>query len=261
MSSTLIPLRPGRLPATGARRGNTLATSANRKARKPNGADVAAVYEQIWTAIIDHSLPPQTRLVEERLCEIFGLGRTRLRQVLQRLAHERVVTLLPNRGAAVSKPSVREAHEVFVARELLEAGTVAGFIRSATRADCKRLHQHLAREHAAWRQGNRRAALKYSGEFHLIIAEVGGNQVLIDMLRDLVSRSSLVIAVYQAPGAPCCPPDEHRELARALERRQSRAVGLMVRHLERVRAELRLEEVPEQSIDLRSVFSNGRCPP
>jgi len=261
MSSTPIPLRSGRLPATAARRGNTLATAVNRKARKANGADVAAVYEQIWTAIIDHSLPPQTRLVEERLCEIFGLGRTRLRQVLQRLAHERVVTLLPNRGAAVSKPSVREAHEVFVARELLESGTVAGFIRSATRADCKRLHQHLAREHAAWRQGNRRAALKYSGEFHLIIAEAGGNQVLIDMLRDLVSRSSLVIAVYQVPGAPCCPPDEHRELARALERRQSRAVDLMVRHLGRVRAELRLEEVPEQSIDLRSVFSNGSCAP
>ena len=83
----------------------------------------------------------------------------------------------------------------------------------------------------------------------------------MDMLRDLVSRSSLIIAVYQAPGAPCCPPDEHREIARALERRQSRAVALMVRHLERVRADLRLEEVAEKSIDLRSVFSNGRRAP
>ena len=233
----------------------------NRKARATNGADVAAVHERIWTAIIDHSLPPETRLVEKRLCEIFGLGRTRLRQVLQRLAHERVVTLMPNRGAAVSKPSVREAHEVFAARQVLEAGTVARFIEAATRADCKRLHQHVTREQAAWRQGDRRASLKYSGEFHLIIAEVGGNRILMDMLRDLVSRSSLIIAVYQAPGAPCCPPDEHRELARALERRPSRAVGLMVRHLERVRADLRLEEVPEKSVDLRSVFANGRRAP
>src|SRR5215813_11626859 len=141
MSSTLIPLRPGRLPATAARRGNTLAPSVNRKARKANGADVAAVYEQIWTAIIDHRLPPQTRLVEERLCEIFGLGRSRLRQVLQRLAHERVVTLMPNRGAAVSRPSMREALEVFAARQVLEAGTVARCIETATRADCKRLHE------------------------------------------------------------------------------------------------------------------------
>jgi hypothetical protein len=35
----------------------------------------------------------------------------------------------------------------------------------------------------------------------------------------------------------------------------------MVHHLERVRAELRLEEVPEQSVDLRSVFPKGRCAP
>jgi DNA-binding GntR family transcriptional regulator len=98
-----------------------------------NGASSAQVYEQIWSAIIDNSLPPATRLVEERLCEIFGVGRTRLRQVLQRLAHERVVTLMPNRGAMVAKPSVREAKEVFTARRVLEAGTVTGFIDAASR--------------------------------------------------------------------------------------------------------------------------------
>jgi len=252
MSSTPVPLRPVRLPATAVTRGTHPSAPANRKARTANGADVAQVYEQIWTAIIDQRLPPDTRLVEERLCEIFGLGRTRIRQVLQRLAHERVVTLMPNRGAVVAKPS---------AREVLEAGTVAQFIESATRADCARLHQQVTREHAAWRQGDRRAALKYSGEFHLIVAEVGGNQVLTGMLRDLVSRSSLIIAVYQVPAAPCCPPEEHRELARALERRQSRAVALMVRHLERVRADLKLEEVPDKRIDLRSVFANDRRAP
>ncbi|MDB6160065.1 MAG: hypothetical protein JWO04_3771 [Gammaproteobacteria bacterium] len=223
-----------------------------------NGANVDDVYEQIWSAIIDNSLPPETRLVEERLCEIFGLGRTRLRQVLQRLAHERVVTLMPNRGAMVSKPSIREAREVFAARRVLEAGTVAGFIESASRADCKRIHDHVAREQAVWRQSDRRASLKLSGEFHLIIAEIAGNQILMDMLRDLVSRSSLIIAVYQKPGAPCCPPDEHRELALALERREPRAPGLMAQHLDQVLADLRLEEQSGKSVDLRSVFSNGR---
>src|SRR5215813_13458078 len=107
-----------------------------------NGASASAVYEQIWSAIIDNSLPPETRLVEGHLCEIFGLVRTRLRQVLQRLAHERVVTLMPNRGAMVSKPSIREAREVFEARRVLEAGTVQGFLTSAGRADFKRIHEH-----------------------------------------------------------------------------------------------------------------------
>jgi DNA-binding GntR family transcriptional regulator len=223
-----------------------------------NGASASEVYEQIWSAIIDNSLPPETRLVEERLCEIFGVGRTRLRQVLQRLAHERVVTLMPNRGAIVSKPSVPEARDVFAARRILEAGTVTGFIESASRSDCKRIHEHVMREQAACRQGDRRVSLKLSGEFHLIIAEVAGNQILSDMLRDLVSRSSLIIAVYQTPGATCCPPDEHRELAAALERREPRAAELMSRHLDRVLADLRLEEPAAKGVDLRSVFANGR---
>jgi DNA-binding GntR family transcriptional regulator len=236
------------------------ASQAQPRTQRPavKATSVAAVYEQIWTAIIDHSLPPETRLVEERLCEIFGVGRGRLRQVLQRLAHERVVTLMPNRGAAVSRPTVREAQEVFAARAVVEAGTVAHCIEMATRADCKRLHEHVAREQAAWRAGDRRAALKASGEFHLIIAEIAGNQILAEMLRDLVSRSSLIIAVYQAPGAHCCPPDEHRALALALEGREPRAVALMLRHLERVRTELRLEEPRKRPVDLRTVFSNGR---
>src|SRR3954453_5034436 len=135
------------------------------KRKRADGPDAATVYERIWSAIMDHSLPPETRLVEERLCGIFGMGRTRLRQVLQKLAHERVVTLMPNRGAMVSKPSVREAREVFAARRVIEAGIVDAFIETATRMDVKRVHDHLAREKAAWRENNRRGMLKLSGEF------------------------------------------------------------------------------------------------
>jgi DNA-binding GntR family transcriptional regulator len=212
-------------------------------------------YERIWSAIMDHSLPPETRLVEQRLCEIFGLGRTRLRQVLQRLAHERVVTLMPNRGAMVAKPSVREAREVFTARRFIETGIVQTFLDNANKTDIRRIRDHVEREHAAWKAADRRAALKLSGEFHLLVAEVAGNRILLDLLRDLVSRSSLIIAVYQAPSAPSCPPDEHRELVTALERRLPRAVSLMAEHLDHVLTDLRLEEPNTPSVDLHSVLA------
>ncbi len=150
---------------------------------------------------------PETRLVEQRLCEIFGLGRTRLRQVLQRLAHERVVTLMPNRGAMVAKAlGARRARGV--RRQAgHRSGRRADFLDHATKADIKRLRDHVEREHAAWKVADRRAALKLSGEFHLLVAEIAGNRILLDLLRDLVSRSSLIIAVYQTPSAPSCPPE------------------------------------------------------
>jgi len=218
--------------------------------------DTAQVHERIWSAIMDHSLPPETRLVESELCEIFGLGRTRLREVLQKLAHERVVTLMRNRGAIVAKPNVREAREVFAARRVIEAHIVETFIKTATRKDMSRLHDHLAREHDAWRSNNRRAMLKLSGEFHLALAQAAGNHILLDMLRDLVSRSSLIIAVYQAPGAALCPPDEHRELTASLEKRERGAVKMMSRHLDHVFADLVLENRGEDRVDLQSVFGS-----
>jgi DNA-binding GntR family transcriptional regulator len=245
-------------------RGRRKATSAalERKRRNGAGADAGAdgvgsgeVYERLWGAIIDHSLPPGTRLIEERLCEIFALGRTRLRQVLQRLAHERVVTLMPNRGAMVSKPSAQEAREVFAARRVIEAGTVSAFLANAARPKFKRLHEHLARERTAWRENDRRAAVRLSGEFHLIIAECAGNAILLEILRDLVSRSSLIIAMFQTPGGTSCPPDEHEQLAAALERRDARSVELMLQHLDQVLSELHLESIEPANIDLRSVLT------
>lgn len=228
----------------------------------PGSVDTTQVYERIWNAIMDHSLPPETRLVEGELCAIFGLGRTRMRQVLQRLAHERVVTLSRNRGAMVSRPSVQDAREVFAARRVIEAGIVETFIAKASRRDVRRLHEHLDGEEKAWRTNNRRAMLKMSGEFHLLVAEAAGNHILTEMLRDLVSRSSLIIAVYQSPAAHPCPPDAHRELTSLLERGDRDAVRVMLEHLDHVMADLRLEEQRENVIDLHSVFaaSEGATP-
>jgi DNA-binding GntR family transcriptional regulator len=248
------PARKKNGASSGRKDGRVVPAGGRRSAPAASAADV---YERIWNAIMDHSLPPETRLVEERLCEIFGLGRTRLRQVLQRLAHERVVTLMPNRGAIVSRPSIREAREVFGARRVLEAGIVQGFLDNATRTDLKRVQEHVARERAAWVANDRRAMLKLSGEFHLVMAEVAGNSILIELLRDLISRSSLIIAVYQVPGTPPCPPNEHQDLVAALEQRDSVAVDLMLKHLDHLLADLRLEDSGTRAIDLKSVFGRA----
>jgi DNA-binding GntR family transcriptional regulator len=244
------------LTESGSRRKRvpSLAPDARYPRRAKEQIDTLTVHERIWGAIVDHSLPPETRLIESELCEIFGVGRTRMRQVLQRLAHERVVTLTRNRGAMVSKPSVREAREVFAARRLIEAHIVESYIQSASRKDIKRLQEHVGREEDAWRASNRRAILKLSGEFHLLLAEAAGNSILLEVLHDLVSRSSLIIAVYQSPGASPCPPDDHRQLTATLERRERTAIKLMMQHLNHVFADLVLEERNGAGIDLKTVF-------
>ncbi|HEX9138821.1 MAG TPA: GntR family transcriptional regulator [Steroidobacteraceae bacterium] len=229
--------------------------------RRPEAKPQAIVplhtaYERIRQSILDHSLPPGTRLVEDQLCDVFGIGRTRIRQVLQRLAHEHVVTLMPNRGAVVTKPSVQQAREVFEARAVLEGAIMTKLLGVATQADRRRLREHLQREKLAWQAMDRRAIIKLSGEFHLILAEAAGNSVLLDTMRGLVSRSSLIIAAYQAPGALPCPAGDHEALCFALETSDRTAIRLMQQHLKRVLSHLDLVLSDERSVDLRSVLSH-----
>jgi len=137
---------------------------------------------------------------------------------------------------------------------VIEANIVEILSKTATRKDIKRLQDHLAREEEAWRDNDRRAILKLSGEFHLLLAESANNSILLELLRDLISRSSLIIAVYQAPGASPCPPDAHRELTATLERRERAAIKLMTQHLDHLLTDLMLEDRDETRVDLRSVF-------
>ena len=67
------------------------------------------IYEKIYVAIVEHRLHPGTKLVEERLAEIFGVSRARIREVLARMAHEQIVELIPQRGAYVAKPTIEQA--------------------------------------------------------------------------------------------------------------------------------------------------------
>ena len=231
-------------------------SARSRHSRGGAVASLTTAYERIWESIVDHSLPPGTRLVEDQLCEVFGIGRTRIRQVLQRLAHEHVVTLMPNRGAMVATPSVQQAREVFEARGVLEGAIVGKLLDAATRAERRRISEHLLREKTAWDDRNRRLIIKLSGEFHLCLAEIAGNAVMLNMLRELVSQSSLIIAVYQSPGAIPCPPDEHEQLCEALESSDRAAVKLIQQHLKHVLAGLHLVAPGEQGVDLRSVLTH-----
>ena len=52
-------------------------------------------------------LAPGTKLPEATLCELFGVGRSVVRKVLQKLAHDHIVQLRPNRGAIVAVPTPR----------------------------------------------------------------------------------------------------------------------------------------------------------
>ena len=216
------------------------------------------IHARIYDAIVEQRLPPGTKLGEESLCEIFGVGRTLIRRVLQRLANEHVVESRPHRGACVARPSVEEAREVFEAGAL-EAHVIDRLAGKRTSADAGRLLRHVAEERAAHAAGDRGRLIRRSGEFHLLLAELAGNRAIARFLRELVSRTSLIIAVYEAPGESCCSFDDHALIIEALASGRALVADQAMRaHLLSIEQRLRLNRLPARIVDLQEVLAGGR---
>ena len=77
------------------------ATQANSKPKPIDKPTEELIYTELYDAVCERQLLPDTKLGEAMLAEHYGVSRTIIRQVLQRLAGDRLVKLEPNRGAFV----------------------------------------------------------------------------------------------------------------------------------------------------------------
>ena len=190
------------------------------------------VYGALKDAILSHRLAPGTKLSEDELASIYSVGRSVIRSALQALSHDRLARLEPNRGAFVAQPSKQEAREIFEARALLEPRVAALAADTAKPGDISLLRAHLEKEHAALRAGQTGDAISLSARFHVAIAEIAAHSILTEFVTDLVSRSSLIVALYWHRRDTTCEVHAHRALVNAIAKGKSKdASELMSSHL------------------------------
>jgi DNA-binding GntR family transcriptional regulator len=220
-------------------------------------SEEATVYAKIHAAIVERRILPGVRLVEDQLAEVFNVSRMRIRSVLQLLAHDKVVTLHRNRGAVVAYPSVREAKEVFAARRLIEAALAPDIVAKADAKAIQRLKMHVKREKQGEAKANRALELKTSHDFHTLLAEITGNRVVVDFLKELMTQSLLITAIYERPDVTSCSHQAHGQLIRFIERGDAEGLANAMRqHLDEIESDLVLFERQEFSADIRAVFSS-----
>lgn len=210
---------------------------------------------QLTEAVHEHRVLPGMKLSEDEVGEVFGVSRTIVRQALRAMAHDGLVSIERNRGAFVAKPSVKEAREVFEARALLEPQTARAAAERATAQDVALLERHIAQEHAALSAGEAGRALKLSGVFHIEIARIADQDTIMAFIQQLVSRSSLVIALYWQRRTALCESHAHHELMDAMRANDpDRAEELMKGHLVDLVSQLNLREPPEETRSLRDAL-------
>jgi DNA-binding GntR family transcriptional regulator len=229
-----------------------------------SGLTDQAIYERIVESVLDHRLPPGTRLTEDKLGSIFGVSRTRIKPILVRLANEKIITLAPNRGASVAQPTFEESQEVFETRRLIEPVLLRRFMLHAQADDIAVLSRMVAEERLAQDQGDMHKAIGLSGEFHLYIAHHAQHETMGRIMHELVSRTCLIIMTWGSPDRlqrrehAACGCQEHRQLLDAIRLRDAdMAVKLLSAHLTTIEQQLHFEIEPERSMALESMLQDS----
>lgn len=215
------------------------------------------IVDRIYAAVMEQRLPPGTKLGEVQLCEAFGVGRARVRRSLVMLASREIVELEANRGAFVARPTADQARDIFQVRRTIEPTVARLAISRMTAADIDVLRGHIDAELEANGAGNRRRAIRLSGEFHVVLAEMSRNHVFERLMKELVARTSLILGMFGSRGTENCRVDEHGRLVAALRDKDApKAEALMLDHLNHIEAGLEFSDRKPGEMDLVRLFSS-----
>ncbi|MGN6157854.1 MAG: GntR family transcriptional regulator [Devosia sp.] len=191
-------------------------------ARPVRGAGVQTVYEQLRLAIVNLDLPPGSPLDEVRLSQQFALSRTPVREALVRLAGDGLVTTLPNRSTVVAPIDFERLPVYFEALTLM--------YRVTTRAAAqRRMPRHIAAMRQAQAQYVEAVArndavsmISTNRDFHLAIAEAGGNSYFTSWFSRLLDEGRRLLRLYYYAAFDDHLPrkyvDEHEAIIRAIEK-------------------------------------------
>ncbi len=192
-------------------------------------------------AILEGVYPPGTHLLQDELCERFGVSRTPVRQALRDLQARNLVVLVPNRGATVRIPSRRDAQEVYAVRAELEGyAAELATMRADARLDLELAGVetrvgHLASALRSFDEAALSAVVELQlvvGEFHRVLHRACGNDRLVATIRH-VERSFpmeyVTLAIVNDADSQVLNIDEHRAISRAIKERDGDGARLAMK--------------------------------
>ena len=191
--------------------------------------------DRVRSAILDLRLRPGERLVERELTESLGVSRATVREVIRQLAAEGLVTVVPQRGAEVTKLSASDAADIYEMRASLEALAVRRFVQRAGNDQVRELRRavnDIARS-ANRPNGEVGDHLEAKDRFYEVLMAGSASGPLQQTLAGLQARVRLLRATsLSAPGRPTQAAEELRAVVDAVEARDADAAAdACVRHI------------------------------
>ena len=228
--STAMPSSPSRA----APRGKAARPKATPAAAPDEPLPVSGVVEWIRERIRRGRLVPGQRLVEADIMRELSASRSRVREALQRLSTEGLVTIEEFRGASVKQFSRDEIRQIYRARMALE-GLAARDFAEAQAAELKRRFARVQEElNALEHTGDHERFARLNDEWHRLIIEGSGNSYIamfVERLRVPIYR--LLFATFYSAQRIDRANAGHRRISEAiLAGRGKDAERLMREHIE-----------------------------
>ncbi len=177
-------------------------------------------YNILKAKIVSLEYPPGKVLREAELIQELGIGRTPIREALQRLARDDLVVIQPRRGMYVSEISVTDLKQIFEARIPLEtwAARLAAERISDTQLTALEEAIHLAEDRS--RRDFVSRLMESDRLVHKYISEATGNKFLIDGVRWLYDLTARIWRLAPDPAAGADQIQaQHWDLLNALRKR------------------------------------------
>jgi len=188
-----------------------------------------SVFEKLRSEILHGKLKPGELLRQEEITERFGVSRTPVREAIQRLQMEGLVTLYPRRKAVVSTVPVRKISEIYDIRARLEAFAAELAVGRLTDKQLHRLADLIREMEALDPKSELEKILDKNREFHYIIYSAAENETLVAMInqlwRDILRLRSQYLLT---PHGHIDSTREHRMILDALLARDRKKVYLLV---------------------------------
>ena len=198
------------------------------KAKTQAEGEVERVYRLIREWLITAQLPPGEFLSDIVLAQKCKTSRTPVREACSRLGQDKWLSLIPRKGYLVKPISVRDIVELYEFRKLLECFSAEKVAQAAMPECVVQLKNIVAVENNGRPDLNK--ILLANEAFHLRLAEIAGNQRVVDQLRLALGyvRRLDTLCTQTVPGWI-----GHREIIRGIEQRKpAEARKAMAAHVE-----------------------------
>jgi DNA-binding GntR family transcriptional regulator len=179
--------------------------------------------------IIDGELQPGEKIVEQALCDRFGVSRTPLREALKVLAAEGLVDLLPRRGAVVARITADEIKELYPVMGALEA--LAGKLAAPrlTQADIEKISRLHDKMISCFARRDEKNYIRANREIHEAIFEIASNDTLTSIYRQLLGKTHMIRFVARKTLAQWKRAiEDHENIIEALKRRDAEGLSAIL---------------------------------